>query len=116
MERRSPQLPADPAACRELILALQKQNADLERQRAKLVRQLDEQRHELDQQRRVLDDTAVSYDELRQQYERLQDELALCRRWIHGPRRERLPDASGQGHLFELPQPAADASPGAPAE
>jgi transposase len=123
-------LPDDPHACRELLRRLQQEYAALQQQHHQGEQQRTELQHarralqqectvlqrqraaltrELDEKGRVLDQTAASYAELQQQYEALRHELELFRRWVYGARRERITDAAGQQHLFELP--AADQTP-----
>jgi transposase len=54
----------------------------------------------------ALDEAAKLHDQAVQEHQQLVDELRrqldLYRRYVFGPRRERLVDAPGQGHLFEL--------------
>lgn len=101
---RSSVLPDDPDACRELLRRLQAEHATLEQQHLVAEQQRVRLACELDEQRRVLDATAASYEELQQQHAALRHELELYRRWAYGPRRERIADADGQRHLFELPE------------
>ncbi len=76
-----PSLPLDLAACHELIRRLTDQNAE---------------------QRRVLDEVDASYHELQQERDLLKAELEQFRRWAYGRRTERIREADGQRHLFEL--------------
>lgn len=129
MDRRSSVLPDDPAACRELLrrlqdehvvlqqanAALQREHTGLNRERTTLREERDSLARELDEQRRVLDETAASHEELQQQNEALRHELEMYRRWAYGSRRERIADADGQRHLFELPETDVE-SPDAPTE
>jgi transposase len=96
LQERSTSLEQERAALAEQRASLEGRYTSLEQERAELARQLDEQR-------RVLDATAASFEDLRQQHEALRDELALYRRWVYGPRRERIVEADGQQHLFEMP-------------
>jgi transposase len=77
--------PTDPCECHELLNQLTQQVADL---------------------RVALDQTAKLHDqaveEHKQLVEELRRQLELYRRFVFGPRRERLIEAPGQGHLFEL--------------
>ena len=56
----------------------------------------------IDELQRVLDETAADYSELQDKHAELAEALALLRRYVFGPRRERLIDDPGQGHLFDL--------------
>ncbi|HUG89361.1 MAG TPA: IS66 family transposase [Planctomycetaceae bacterium] len=94
---RTPEIPADPAACRQQL--------------AEAYRELDAQRLALAEQQRVLEETAACYEELRQEREALRHELEMFRRWVYGRRRERIMDADGQRHLFELPEADQTRSP-----
>jgi transposase len=77
--------PTDPDECHELLNQLTQQVADL---------------------RVALDQTAKIHDQTVQEHKQLVDELRqqleLYRRFVFGPRRERVIEAPGQGHLFEL--------------
>ena len=88
-------IPDDQAACRALMLEFAKR---IEAQQ----RRFDEQQRRLDEQQRVLAETEASYESLRQERDALRDEIAMYRRWIYGPRRERIVEGAGQRHLFEL--------------
>jgi transposase len=105
--------PTDPRECHDLLSQFAQQVADLqatledqqtalEDQRATLKDQqaaLEDQRAALDQATKLHDQTV---QELNQQVEELRHQIELYRRYVFGPRRERLVDAPGQGHLFEL--------------
>ena len=52
---------------------------------------------------RILAATAEDYDRLKGEHAELLETLALLRRYLFGPRRERCSDDPGQGHLFDLP-------------
>jgi transposase len=84
--------PTDPRECHDLLNRLTQQVQDLQA---------------------ALDQAAKLHDQALQEHEQaveeLRRELELYRRYVFGPRRERLIDAAGQGHLFEL-----DAVEGAP--
>jgi transposase len=84
--------PTDPRECHDLLNRLTQQVEDLQA---------------------ALDQAAKLHDQARQEHEQaveeLRRQLELYRRYVFGPRRERLIDAAGQGHLFEL-----DAVEGAP--
>ena len=122
-------LPDDPAECRRLLDDLLRRNdqlrrqAEAERQRAEAERQrAEEARRRLDELGRVLDRTAADYDRLKREHDELAETLALLRRYLFGPRRERRVDDPGQGHLFDLPAepeppslgPTADGPPPRP--
>src|SRR5512135_2155825 len=127
----SPRLPVDPAELQRLLDDLLRRNdrlrqqAEAERQRADdAQRQADEAQCRVDELQRVLDQTAADFDHLKGKHAELAELLALFRRYIFGPRRERRVDDPGQAHLFDLhdttttPEavapPAADAGTTAP--
>src|SRR5215813_14975788 len=63
---------------------------------------------------RQLDETCVTTEELQRSYACLKEEYLALKRLLFGPRRERLPEAPGQGHLFDTesltsvpPEPSA---------
>src|SRR5580704_315288 len=112
-------LPDDPADCRRLLEdllrsrdALRRQAED-ERQKAEDERQKAEDiRRRVDELGRILAATAEDYDRLKEEHAELLETLALLRRYLFGPRRERCADDPDQGHLFDLlaepgPQPLA---------
>jgi transposase len=77
--------PTDPRECHSLLLRLTQQVEDLHA---------------------ALEDAAKLHDQALQEREQriqeLRQQLALYHRYVFGPRRERLVEAPGQGHLFEL--------------
>ena len=77
--------PTDPGECHDLLNRLTQQVEDLQA---------------------ALDQAAKLHDQTVQEHEQAVDELRrqldLYRRYVFGPRRERLVEAPGQGHLFEL--------------
>jgi transposase len=77
--------PTEPHACHDLLNRLSQQVEDLQAALGEAAKLHDQTIHEHEQ----------SMQELRQQ-------LELYRRFVFGPRRERLVEAPGQGHLFEL--------------
>jgi transposase len=77
--------PTDPGACHDLLNRLSQQVEDLQAA--------------LDQAAKLHDQTV---QEQQQTIEELRHQLELYRRYVFGPRRERLVEAPGQGHLFEL--------------
>ncbi len=81
--------PTDPRECHDLLNRLAQQVEDLQA---------------------ALDQAAKLHDQTVQEHEQIVDELRrqleLYRRYVFGPRRERLVEAPGQGHLFELDEAA----------
>jgi transposase len=96
--------PTDPRECHELLTRLAQQVNDLDQQ-------LGDLRAALDQAAKLHDQTVEAHkravDSHKQTIDELKRQLELYRRYIFGPRRERLVDAPGQGHLFELHEPGA---------
>src|SRR6516165_7251920 len=74
--------------------------------------------------KRELDEFVATTEELQRSYACLKEEYLALKRLLFGPRRERLPEAPGQGHLFDAepttsvpPEPpASDPSEPAPAK
>jgi len=97
-----PRLPDDPEQCQRLLHDLLSRNDELRRQAEDAQRQAEEARRRIDELQRVLDATAADYSQLQEKHAELAETLALLRRYVFGPRRERLPDDPGQGHLFDL--------------
>jgi transposase len=77
--------PTDPRDCHDLL--------------DQLTQQVDDLRAALDQAAQIHQQTI---DKHQQTVEELRRQLELYRRYVFGPRRERLVEAPGQGHLFEL--------------
>jgi transposase len=73
-------IPDDLISCREQLRAALERLGDLERQ---------------------LDETCATTEELQRAYACLKEEYLALKRLLFGPRRERLPEAPGQGHLFD---------------
>ena len=77
--------PTDPGACHDLLSQLTQQVEDLQA---------------------ALDQAAKLHDQAVREHEQTVDELRqqleLYRRYVFGPRRERLVEAPGQTHLFDL--------------
>jgi transposase len=77
--------PTDPQQCHDLLSRLTQQVEDL---------------------KAALDEAAKIHNQVVQEHEQsieeLRQQLELYRRYVFGPRRERLVEAPGQGHLFEL--------------
>jgi transposase len=110
----TPRLPGDPVECRRLLDDLLRshdvlrQQAEAERQRA------DDARRRIDELERILAETAADYERLKEEHAELAETLALLRRYVFGPRRERRLDDPDQGHLFDLPESAAEPEPPTP--
>jgi transposase len=77
--------PTDPGECHDLL--------------HRLSQQVEELRAALDQSAKLHDQAVQEHEQLVQE---LRHQLELYRRYVFGPRRERLIEAPGQGHLFEL--------------
>src|SRR5262245_34279081 len=109
MMEHSPPIPDDLATCQAQLRAVLEQHAALLQRFHDLERQLDE--------------TCATTEELQRSYACLKEEYLALKRLLFGPRRERLPEAPGQGHLFDTepitsvpPEPpASDPSESAPA-
>ena len=93
-------IPDDLPACQDRLRAALERLRDLERQ---------------------LDEFVATTEELQRSYACLKEEYLALKRLLFGPRRERLPEDPGQGHLFDTepmtsvpPEPAAS-DPGDPA-
>jgi transposase len=91
--------PTDPRECHDLL-------GRYAQQVEKLQAALDDHRAALDDHRAALDQAAKLHEQTVQEQQQTIDELRhqldLYRRYVFGPRRERLTDAPGQGHLFEI--------------
>jgi transposase len=110
----TPRPPDDPVECRRLLDDLLHRNDEL-RQRAEAERQrADDARRRIDELERILDQTAADYDRLKEEHAELAETLALLRRYVFGPRRERRVDDPDQGHLFDLPEFAPEPEPASP--
>src|SRR5262249_4328329 len=57
-----------------------------------------------DELERILEATAADYQRLKEEHAELAETLALLRRYVFGPRRERRADDPDQGRLFDLPE------------
>jgi transposase len=77
--------PTDARECHDLLNRLTQQVEDLQAA--------------LDQSAKLHDQAVQAHDQL---VEELRRQIELYRRYVFGPRRERLVEAPGQGHLFEL--------------
>jgi transposase len=87
MMERPTQIPDDLPACQEMLRGLLERIHELER----LLLDLE---HQLEQ-------TCSTNDELQRSYACLKEEYLGLKRLFFGPRRERLPEAAGQLHLFD---------------
>src|SRR5215472_13464943 len=96
MAEHSPPIPDDLATCQAQLRAVLEQHAALLQRFHDLERQLDE--------------TCATTEELQRSYACLKEEYLALKRLLFGPRRERLPEAPGQGHLFDT-APAASMPP-----
>jgi hypothetical protein len=65
----------------------------------RLTQQIEDLQAALDQAAQLHDQTVQEHEQAVQELRR---QLELYRRYVFGPRRERLVEAPGQGHLFEL--------------
>jgi transposase len=110
----TPRLPDDPVECRRLLDDLLRSHDEL-RQQAEAERQrADAAARRIDELERILDQTAADYERLKEEHAELAETLALLRRYVFGPRRERRLDDPDQGHLFDLPEFAAEPTPPRP--
>jgi transposase len=91
--------PTDPRKCHDLLSQYAQQVAGLQ------VALADHQAALADH-RAALEEAAKLHDQAVQEHQQTIDELRhqldLYRRYVFGPRRERLVEAPGQGHLFEI--------------
>jgi transposase len=91
-------IPDDLSACQELLRAALQRLQDLERQ---------------------LDEFVATNGDLKHSYDCLKEEYLALKRLLFGPRRERLPEAPGQQHLFDNDAPSSiplESTDSAPAE
>jgi len=84
--------PTDPLECHDLLSQYVQQVVNLQAA-------LDDHRTALDQAAKLHEQTV---QEQQQTIDDLRHQLDLYRRYVFGPRRERLTDTPGQGHLFEI--------------
>ncbi len=106
-----PPIPDDLEHCQRLLLDLLRRNDEL-RQQAQEVRQeidaarrqAEDRQRRLDELQRVLAATAADYSQLQHEHAEVLETLALLRRYVFGPRRERVGDDPAQGHLFDVPE------------
>ena len=109
MDETNP-LPNDLSECQRLLMAAYKQSKQLEQQTTEAQSRASASEQQVVELTRVLDETAASYEELQQVHAATLDELAVYKRWVFGRRRERVAEADGQGHLFELDSSSASDS------
>src|SRR5512135_1024852 len=109
-----PRLPDDPEQCLRLLHDLLRRNDELRQQAEDAQRQAEDAQRRIDELERVLEETAADYSQLQEKHAELAETLALFRRYIFGPRRERLRDDAGQGHLFDLHDTAFEPEAAAP--
>src|SRR5260370_28321538 len=96
MTEHSPTIPGDLPTCQEqLRAAWERLDSTLQRL------------HDLEHQ---LNETCATTEELQRSYACLKEEYLALKRLLFGPRRERLPEAPGQGHLFHA-EPMASIPP-----
>jgi transposase len=88
MMERLPQIPDDLSACQKLLRGVLEQLHEMEVQLTDLKRQLDE--------------TCATNGELQRSYDCLKEQYEAMKRLWLGPRRERLAEAPGQQHLFDI--------------
>jgi transposase len=88
MMERCTQLPDDLPACQDLLRGVLGQLHEMEVQLGDLKRQLDE--------------TCATNGELQRSYDCLKEQYEAMKRLWLGPRRERLTEAPGQQHLFDI--------------
>src|SRR5512147_2179361 len=111
-----PRLPDDPEQCVQLLHDLLRRNDELRQQAEDAQRQAEDAQRRIAELERVLEETAADYSQLQEKHAELAETLALFRRYIFGPRRERLLDDAGQGHLFDLHDTAFEPEAAAPTE
>jgi transposase len=93
-------IPDDLPTCQERLRAVLERLHHLET----LLRDLERQ----------LDETCATTEELQRSYACLKEEYLVLKRMLFGPRRERLPEAPGQQHLFDdgpPPPPPEESAP-----
>jgi transposase len=112
----TPRLPDDPEQCQRLLHDLLRRNDELRQQAEDAQRQAEDARRRIDELQRVLEETAADYNQLQEKHAALAETLTLLRRYVFGPRRERLLDDPGQGHLFDLHDTAIELEAAAPPE
>jgi transposase len=94
--------PDDPGRGRRSLHDLLRRNDELRRRAEDAQRRAEDARRRIDELERALEATAADYSLLRERHAELAETLASFRRYVFGPRRERLLDDPGRGHLFDL--------------
>src|SRR6266436_275506 len=105
----TPRLPDDPEQSQPLLHDLLRRNDELRQQ-------VDDAQRRIDELQRVLEETAADYSQLQEKHAELAETLALLRRYVFGPRRERHVDDPDQGHLFDLHDTTIECEAVSPAE
>jgi len=103
--------PTDPTECHQLLLAAYKQAVRLEQRAAEAEQRVTESEQRVAELGRVLDATSASFQDLQQEHAATLEELAWYKRWVHGRRSERIVEADGQHHLFDLAPPGEVEAP-----
>jgi transposase len=91
-----PAWPTDPRQCHDLLDHFAQQVESLQAA-------LEDRQAALDQAAKLHDQTVQEHE---QAIAELRHQLELYRRYVFGPRRERVVEAPGQGHLFQLDEAA----------
>ena len=109
-------LPTDLTECHRLLVTAFKQAVQLERRAENAEQRVAESQQRVAELDHVLDATSASFQELQQEHASTLEELAWYKRWVHGCRRERIVEAKGQQHLFDLVPPDDTQTPASPEE
>ena len=98
--------PTDPRECHGLLSQYAQQVEDLQAKTEHLQAKTEHLQATAEDLRAALDQASKLHEQTVQEHQQTIDELRhqidLYRRYVFGPRRERLTDAPGQGHLFEI--------------
>jgi transposase len=108
-------VPDDPREYQQFLQGLLRSNDELRQQAQDSQQQAEDAKRRVEELERVLDQTAADYDQLKEAHAELTEILALMRRYVFGRRHERLVDAPGQRHLFEIPELIDEPQPAVPA-
>jgi transposase len=111
-----PNLPDNPEQSQSSLHDLLRRNDELRRQVEDAQRQAEDARRRIEELERVLEATAADYSQLQEKHAELAETLALFRRYVFGPRRERFQDDPDQGHLFGLHDTALELEAAVPTE
>jgi transposase len=110
--------PTDPGTCHDLLRQLIQQVDDLQAALEDRQAALEDRQAALEDRQAALDHATKIHDQIVQEHQQtiaeLRHQLELYRRYVFGPRRERLVEAAGQGHLFELDEAELPALPPEP--